>query len=144
VEGWPGRVRTLEMPVGPTMPPAAAWLAAHGEGGPMIEVPIPQNDLLAQSLAVYRSTAHWLPIANGYAPYVPESFGRIMSAASRLPSPVALDEMLGVAPFRWIVVRRAAVPRGALTDWERTFAARGLRVAADFGDTAIYEVPPAG
>jgi hypothetical protein len=144
VEGWPGRVRTLEMPVGLTMPPAATWLASHGEGGPMIEVPIPQNDLLAQSLAVYRSTAHWLPIANGYAPYAPDSFRRIMSAAERLPSPAALDEMLAVAPFRWIVVRRGGVARGALPEWERTFAARGLRIAADFGDTAVYEVPSKG
>jgi hypothetical protein len=144
VEGWPGRVRTLAMPVGATMPPATAWLAAHGEGGPMIEVPIPQHDLLGQSLAVYRSTAHWLPIANGYAPYVPDSFRRVMTAAQELPSATALDDILAVAPFRWIVVRRAAIAPGARGEWEGTFAARGLRVAADFGDTAIYEVPPAG
>jgi hypothetical protein len=141
VEGWPGRVRTVEMPVGPTMPPATRWLAAHGEGGAMIELPVPAYDLLGQSVAVYRSTAHWLPIANGYAPYAPDSFRRVMEAASRLPAPAALDEMLGVAPFRWIVVRRAAIPRGAAGEWERTFGARGLRVAADFGDTAVYEVP---
>ena len=108
----------------------------------MIELPIAAKDLLGQSLAVYRSTAHWLPIANGYAPYVPDSFRRIMEAAERLPSAAALDEMLGVAPFRWIVVRRAALARGMLPEWERTFAARGLRAAADFGDAAVYEVSP--
>lgn len=142
VEGWPGPVRTLEMPVGATMPAATRWLAAHGDRGPMIDVPIAENDLLGQSLAIYRSTAHWLPIANGYAPYVPESFRRVMTAAEHLPAPQAIDDLLGVAPFRWIVVRRAAIPRGAAPEWEGTFAARGLRIAADFGDTAIYEVPP--
>jgi hypothetical protein len=142
VEGRPGRLRTLEMPAGPTMPPAGTWLAAHGDGGPMIELPIAEKDLLGQSLAVYRSTAHWLPIANGYAPYVPDSFRRIMEAAQRLPAPAALDEMLAVAPFRWIVVRRDAIARAALADWEHAFATRGLRVAADFGATAVYEVPP--
>jgi hypothetical protein len=141
VEGWPGHVRTLEMPVGETMPPATRWLAAHGDGGPMIDVPISERDLLGQSLAVYRSTAHWLPIANGYAPYAPESFRRIMDAAGRLPSPAALDDLLGVAPFRWIVVRRAAIREGTIAEWDRSLAARGLRVAADFGDTAVYEVP---
>jgi hypothetical protein len=143
VEGWPGHVHTLEMPGGSTMPPAGAWLAAHGEGAPMIELPIVENDLLGQSLAVYRSTAHWLPIANGYAPYVPDTFRRIMDAAARLPSTAAFDEMLDVAPFRWLVVRRTAIARGTLSDWEGTFAARGLRVAADFGDTVVYEVPAA-
>jgi hypothetical protein len=141
VEGWPGRVRTLEMPVGPTMPPAYAWLAAHGEGGPMIELPIKQFDLLAHSVAVYRSTAHWLPIANGYAAYAPESFGRIMSAADKLPSAAALDEMLAVAPFRWLLVKRSLVAPSARPAWDATLGARGLRVAADFGDMAIYEVP---
>ncbi len=141
VEGWPGLVRTVEMPVGPTMPPATRWLAAHGDHGAMIDVPIAENDLLGQSLAIYRSTAHWLPIANGYAPYVPDSFRRVMTAAEHLPAPTALDELLGVAPFRWIVVRRTAIPHGAAAEWERAFAARGLRIAADFGDTVIYEVP---
>jgi hypothetical protein len=125
VEGWPGRVGTLAMPAGPTMPPAAVWLAAHGDGGAMIELPIAAKDLLGQSLAVYRSTAHWLPIANGYAPYVPDSFRRIMEAAERL-SAAALDEMLGVAPLRWIVVRRAALARGC-SRWERIRRARSAR-----------------
>jgi hypothetical protein len=141
VEGWPGLVRTVEMPVGPTMPPATRWLAAHGDHGAMIDVPIAEHDLLGQSLAIYRSTAHWLPIANGYAPYVPDSFRRVMTAAGDLPAPRALDDLLAVAPFRWIVVRRTAIPHGAAAEWEQTFAARGLRIAADFGDTAIYEVP---
>ena len=89
------------------------------------------------------STAHWLPIANGYAPYVPETFTRIMDAAGKLPDPAALDAMLAVAPLRWLVVNRSSIDDAAGPAWQATFADAGLTVAGDFGDMVVFEVPPA-
>jgi hypothetical protein len=142
-EGRPRRLRTLEMPVGETMPAAHRWLAAHGESGALIELPIRAHKLVEQSVAIYHSTAHWLPIANGYAPYVPDTFTRIMDAAGKLPDPAALEAMLAVAPFRWLVVNRSSIDDASWPAWQATFAAAGLGVAGDFGDMIVFEVPPA-
>jgi hypothetical protein len=142
-EGRPRRLRTLEMPVGGTMPAAHRWLAAHGDGGAVIELPIRAHKLVEQSAAIYHSTAHWLPIANGYAPYVPDTFTRIMDAAGRLPDPAALDAMLAVTPLRWLVVNRPLIDDTAWPAWQATFADAGLTVAGDFGDMVVFEVPPA-
>jgi hypothetical protein len=53
-------LRTTPVPVGPSMPAAYRWLAEHGEGGALIEVPASEGAPLLQSIAMYNSTAHWL------------------------------------------------------------------------------------
>ena len=135
-------LRTMGMPIGPSMPPAYGWLAAHGERGALIEVPTATGAPFRQSLAMYHSTAHWLPIANGYSPYVPPTFTAFMEAAAHLPDHEALDRMLAVAPLRWVLVNWRLVGRVNQPRWRETFAAAGLHVAADFDDMTIFEVPP--
>jgi hypothetical protein len=142
VEVYRPGTRTVRIPVGSTMPLGHQWLAAHGEGGPMIELPTCGADLLRQSLVMYESTAHWLPIANGYTPYPPRSFIEIMDGACHVPDPLALDRMLAVAPLRWVLVRRILVQPDAWPTWQAVFANAGLRIAAEFPEATIFEVPP--
>ncbi len=66
-----------------------------------------------------------------------------MAAAGRLPDRAALDELLAVAPLRWILVNRRLVSPSEWPSWSATFAAAGLRTAADFGTATLFEVPPA-
>jgi hypothetical protein len=141
-EAYRPGTRALTIPAGPSMPPAYQWLAAHGEGGPMIELPTCGRDLLRQSLMMYQSTAHWLPLANGYTPYPPQSFIEMMDGACHVPDPMALDRMLAVAPLRWVVVRQRLVPRDAWPTWQTVLGDAGLRAVAEFPDVTIYEVPP--
>jgi len=135
-------LRTIPMPVGPSMPAAHRWLAEHGDGGALIEVPTAAEAPLLQSIAMYHSTAHWLPTANGYAAYVPATFVAIMGAAAELPDAGALDRLLATAPLRWVLVRWRLVGRVNQPAWRTTFDAAGLRVAADFDEMTVFEVPP--
>ena len=135
-------LQTVPIPVGPSMPAAHRWLAEHGEGGPLIEVPASNGAPLLQSIAMYNSTAHWLPIANGYSPYVPATFTAMMDAAERLPDRDALERMLAVAPLRWVLVRWRLVGAANQPRWRATFEAAGLRIAGEFEEMTIFEVPP--
>jgi hypothetical protein len=134
-------LRTMLMPVGEWTPPAHRWLAEHGDGGPLIEVPATGTDPLRQSQALVGSTVHWLPLANGYSPYPPPTFTTIMDAASHLPAADAIDRMLAVAPLRWVLVRHRLLKPGQIIEWRAAFQAAGLRVAAEFPESTIFEVP---
>ncbi len=134
-------LRTMLMPVGEHTSPAHRWLAEHGQGGALIEVPATGGDPLRQSQALLGSTVHWLPLANGYSPYPPPTFTTIMEAASRLPSAAAIDDMLAVAPLRWVLVRHRLLRPADVGAWRAAFEAAGLRVAAEFPESTIFEVP---
>jgi hypothetical protein len=134
-------LRTMMMPVGELTPPAHRWLAEHGQGVALIEVPATGGDPLRQSQALLGSTVHWLPLANGYSPYPPATFTTIMEAASRLPSAAAIDDMLAVAPLRWVLVRHRLLRPADVGVWRAAFEAAGLRVAAEFPESTIFEVP---
>jgi hypothetical protein len=135
-------LRAIGIPVGPSTPAVYRWLAENGDGGPLIEVPIGSTDLLRQSQAMYYSTAHWLPLANGYSPYVPKTWSDFMAAAAELPDAEALDRMLAVAPLRWVLVRRGMVAAQQWPRWLATLEAAGLRQAAAFPEATVFEVPP--
>jgi hypothetical protein len=136
-------LRTVTVPAGPSMPAAHRWLAEHGDGGALVEVPASDTAPLIQSIAMYQSSAHWLPIANGYAAYVPATFTAIMTAAAALPDPGALERMLAVAPLRWVLVRWRLVGAANRPAWYAAFDAAGLRVAGEFDEMTVFEVPAA-
>jgi hypothetical protein len=101
------------------------------------------TDLLRQAQVTYLSTVHWLPIANGYSPYAPPTYVAYMNAAKRLPAADALAEMLAVAPLRWVLVNRSGLVETNWQAWQATFAGAGLRVAAEFPQATVFEVPAA-
>src|SRR5262245_42950833 len=69
IEAVPRDLRALPMQVGPTMPAAQRWLAAHATEGPVLNLPARRENLFRESLYLYWSTAHWLPLINGYTGY---------------------------------------------------------------------------
>jgi hypothetical protein len=137
---------TLRIPVTPalaaeTPPPVYAWLAEHGDGGTVLELPISKNLAGAYLDAGYMffSTWHWLPLINGYTGHPPrEYYKRMRSLAAALPADAAVDALAAETGLRWIVVHRDA--RDALAAWENS---PRLRVVGDFGEAKLVEVLPA-
>jgi hypothetical protein len=122
------------------LPPVYAWLAEHGDGGPLLELPTNRYDFYRQSVYMYRSVFHHLPLANGYTGYPPAGFGEIMDAAAVAADPAWLERLLGLVPLRWIVLHRAELPATEADALERTLRTR-LQRRARFGDDVLFEVP---
>jgi hypothetical protein len=140
VEATPRHLTPLLLETGPALPPGVQWLAAHGEGGPLLNLPTNRLDLYRESLYMYYSTAHWLPMVNGYSSYPPATFLAVADAASRLPDPAALDDILRQVPLRWILFDRRRMRVEDRARWDATLSAR-LRVAHDSDVDVVYEVP---
>jgi hypothetical protein len=120
------------------------WLAEHGDGGPLLELPVllsplDPGPLLATGRAMVGSTLHWLPLLNGYSGHPPPSARLIATLAERLPDAQAFAGLCSLVGLRWIAVDRSALPaRGA--EWDEGVARLPLRPTARFGVTALYEV----
>jgi hypothetical protein len=91
-------------------PPVYHWLAEHGEGGPLLEVPARQGGFAAaeqHARSQYFSTLHWLPLLGGYSGYQPAFLDVYAELARRLPEREALQTLVNIVDVSWIVVRTA-------------------------------------
>ncbi|HEV7732158.1 MAG TPA: hypothetical protein VGR62_08350 [Candidatus Binatia bacterium] len=140
----PGYTQPLAMSVGASVPPAYRWLAEHGDGGPLLEVPSAAHHLQRESVAMYYSTAHWLPLANGYTPYPPTSYTNLMDAVMRLPDPAAMADIRAQQPgLRWLLVHTYRIPDDERAAWTSMLDGAGLRRIGEFDRMALYEFPTA-
>ena len=139
-ESAPRGLRPAPMAVGDAVPPVYRWLAAHGDGGPLLELPTRPGGPVRESLAMYFSTFHWLPLVNGYTAYPPRPYLEIMKAAHHLPAPEALSAILERVRLRWILVHRDAIPQAEWPAWKVTLYG-ALRPVEDFGPDLLFEVP---
>lgn len=138
LEATPRRLSAMPMAVGPGMPAAVRWLAEHGEGAPLLSLPI--GNLYHESRYMYLSTGHWLPTANGYSSYPPKTFIALAEQARKLPDPTALPDVVAQIPgLRWVLYDRMGIPPAVRPQWEKTLG-DGLRLVQDFGDNVLYEV----
>ncbi|MGH7895941.1 MAG: hypothetical protein ACREQL_14810 [Candidatus Binatia bacterium] len=141
LEGTPRGLRSLSLPVGPGVPPAYRWLAAHGDAGALLELPARSLDLYRESLFMYYSTYHWLPLVNGYSSYPPQGWREIMSTAMRLPEPDALSALIAAARPRWILFHRRDLPPLYRQSYQAVLEAN-LRLVERFDEDLLFEVPP--
>jgi hypothetical protein len=136
---WPLPLGAVETPE--TMPAAHRWLREHGEGGALLELPVGVEgtfrDLTTQSLAMYRSTSHWLPLLDGYTAYPPPSHTVLMRVARALPDPESLDTLVGLVDVRWILVHMGELWGSERRAWR---ALPGLEVAAELGGDVGFRV----
>jgi len=142
VQAIPGGLAVSALETGAALPEGVRWLAEHGDGGPLLNLPTDRVDLLRESRYMVYSTAHWLPMVNGYSSYPPAGFLAVVDAAARLPDPAALDDVLRLVPLRWILfdrTRTRMLPKER-DAYDRVLSAR-LRVAHDSGGDVVYEVP---
>ena len=128
---------------GADVPSVYRWLADHGEGGPLLELPVYERrgfdfrGMVADARAMYFSIVHWLPLVNGYSGYSPPEHAEVMDAARRLPDPEALALLVRATGLRWILVHEEA---GLLPTAPRLADLPGVRVRGHFGGDVLYEV----
>lgn len=121
-----------------TLPPEVGWLAAHGAGRAVLELPA-AADVTENARRAYLSTFHWLPIVDGYTAYAPLHRREIHWIARQLPAERALHELLDLVDVGWIVVHRDRLPGLARSLWNGPLP-EGLVLRAEWGDVALYEV----
>jgi hypothetical protein len=124
--------------VGDAVPPEYRWLAAHGEGRAVLEVPRAADEADASRRA-YLSTFHWNPIVDGYGAYPPQHRRYLGFLARRLPEDDALQQIVDLADVGWIVVHRDQLTEADAERWRGPLPA-GLVLAAEWPSAAVYEV----
>jgi hypothetical protein len=130
-----GRVAPLPVASGDDIPEVYRWLAAHGDGEPVLELP---TTFGANAVYAYYSTYHWLPIFNGTFAVDPPRYVERSERAVAVLDPVTAPAFLHDVPVRWVVVHGALLAAGqrdALAD-----APPHLQTVARFGDDVLYRV----
>ncbi len=115
--------------------------------GPVLELPVGNPDLETEShaAAMYRSTAHWRTLLNGYASYYPRGFRDRVEIARQLPGAHALEILRRDTGLTTIVVHAAGIPGLTIGRWRDAIARHRLRnvhVEHDDGDVFVLTVLP--
>jgi hypothetical protein len=126
-------IATRPSPLKAKDPSALRWLAAHGDGDPVLEWPL--GDRTRDAEAMLASTLHWLPLVNGYSGHLPASYEMISSVAGYLPQRAALETLVKLNVARWLLIRADPHRR-----WGRTQAA-GIRFRTGRRGARVYEIP---
>lgn len=91
-----------------------------------------------ETAAMYRQTAHWRPLANGYSSHLPAGYLALMREVSSFPDAASL-EALRSRGVRWVVIHPTEV---AGTRWEGVQGRLGdLPVRLRDRDLIVVEVP---
>lgn len=137
---WDLGLTRFTLPVTPVgaLPPVYGWLAEHGAGRPLLELPVRswRGDLvgnLREQRYAWASIRHWLPHLSGRSGYFPPSYDLILPMARRLPDPAALDALVSLTGLHWIVVH------GDDMRWDDR-PMEGLELASTFGSDRVYRV----
>lgn len=147
LDSWKRPPKAIPLATGEQVAPVYRWLAAHGDGGPLLELPLSRRrvrfgnvDQLEDALAMYHSTYHWLPVLNGYTGYPPVASEALREYEARLPDQNALQVLVDCTGFRWILTRRLRPEDVPL--WNRTLGVELRRVFSrpDGGEDALFEV----
>ncbi len=135
-------------------PEVYRWIAAQPEVRTLVEVPV--RPYGGDIMAMYFSTAHWRPIANGFSGYLPATYLEVQRVARDLPGEegIALLRRLGIThllvrtgdlvPKRWR--HRSPPPERLIARWERRLAGREVELVHVSGRFRVYRVleAPAG
>jgi hypothetical protein len=128
------------IPVGDGIPPAYRWLGAHGAGRALLELPRPSPAVAAQRM--YFSTAHWLPVVDGYSGYPAETANFLHELAAGLPGETALQSLVDHVDVGWILVHEADLPPERRAAWEGPLPAGLDAVQAWDGDRLFRVTRP--
>lgn len=129
-------------------PPVYGVIARLEQPGPVLELPLPRpgEDYRGEIVRMWRSTASWVPIGNGYSGYLPPSYleRRRIFASSPLEDALAHAVREG---FRLVVVHRdeLAADRRAREDaaWRRLRVRGDVRLLWADDRTQLYALSSA-
>jgi len=124
---------------------AYPWLAAHGGGRPVLELPVflsalETGPLLATGRYMVGSTLHWSPLVNGYTGHPPPSYTLLATLARRLPDPDALATLCSLIDLGWLVVHGADLGMRERAAWASVDPPLPLELAWSAGDERVFRV----
>jgi hypothetical protein len=148
IELAPEPVRWLPILREEQFPPVYSWIARQPDVRALVELPIRRN--WRENVAMYYSTLHWRPIANGYSGYEPPSHISIAERIRYVPDPagVALLRSLGITHILIHVDelgrrRRPGLQR--LEEFEKSLASgphREVEPVYQDSDIRVYRIVP--
>ncbi len=140
-ESWIAPLTVAALPVDQSAPAVYRWLAAHPDGGPVLELPIglATKELWAhQAVMMYYATLHWHPIVNGTGGFAPPGYAHDAPRYASFPSATSLS-LLRQRGVRYVVVHRSWVSV-AVADAMRRHASGGVRLLRHWPDADLYLV----
>lgn len=110
--------------------------------GPVLEIPSSGyfgyfRGAIVASEYMLHSTAHWLPLLDGYSGYAPPSAAVTSGLISALPHLNALTALVRTTGLRYIVVHRDALAEEDLPAWSQP---PGLQQLGEFDSAVLFEV----
>jgi len=118
------------------------WLAEHGDGLPLVDLPMSDDDseaaLEREVRAMRRALRHRSPIVNGYSGFFPEPFRQLRWALAEDPGGRG-RRYLAALGVRLALVHRHLGPPGATLGWHETLG--GDEVYQDEADL-VLRLPP--
>jgi hypothetical protein len=129
---------------GPRMD-AYAWLATHGDGRAVVELPILRSGLELGPLRdtgryMLGSTLHWAPLLNGYTGHAPPSDTVLAALAERLPRREAFEPLCDLVRLGWIVVHEPSLRPVDRAQWRGAESRLPLTRAWSGGGDVIFRV----
>lgn len=131
----------------PAPDPAYLALAAQ-QSGPLVELPIyTGGEIVKNTRYMFNSTAHWMPLVNGFSDYTPPDFLERAATLRSFPSPQAFA-LLQREGVRYAMVHLSFYDAGERAGIEQRLAGSEpyLRLIAVGADTRLFVVtgaPPA-
>jgi len=111
--------------------------------GVVLELPIHEGEAITrESVYMYYSTTHWMPLVNGFSGWWPNDYWEVVGRLRHFPTARILRFLLERAPVRYVVIHydRFAEPRRRnLEDAMHRYRER-MPVRARVGDDVLYEI----
>jgi len=123
--------------------PAPYRVLAGRQRGALAEFPFygRRVDFHIHTRYMLNSTAHWQPLVNGYSDHIPADFRTLAATLATFPSRESFQAMRE-RRVRYLAIHRSRYGRRAWPEIERRLqpVEQNLRVLADDGDVAIFEI----
>ena len=125
----------IQPATGAAVPEPYRWLAAHGEGGALLEVPI---SLPFSAVYAYFSTFHWLPTVTGTSSILPPDYLVRTMRSNQIFDAAGAAAFVRDVPVTWVLVHTSL-----LDDAMRARIASPpplLEPVATFGEAVLFRV----
>lgn len=138
-------LESLSVPIrytpAPPVPSVYTWVARLPKETPLVELPFPEVERQRENAVyLYWSTAHFLPLANGYGTVVPPVYAEIASALEDFPDGDGTGT-LAAQGFRYVIFHRDRYLRSRAAELERRLEAEpGLSIAHRTEEAIVYEL----
>jgi hypothetical protein len=125
----------------PEFPDVYRWLAEVNAPAPLVELPLPPVPRQRENAAyLYWSTAHYQPIANGFATVVPPVYAEIAESMKTFPDAEGV-ELLRRLGFRYVILHRDRYLRTRAARMEEALSREpGLKRIYRTESETVYEI----